>query len=364
MHGTIILHTHRLTLRQHVLQDAPVLHRFFGLDEAMYQYSGWNPYATEEMAMETMGRFLASYPDSRFYGWAIEHQGELVGTLGAYDYDPNRRTIEVGLSIFRPHWGQGFAAEALARVLDYLTGPEGIRQVIAWCAPDNIGSRRVMEKCGMVPTQGESPDRLYFRYQPPTYEIERKFLIAYPDVSILEAWPDMTRWEMVQTYLLSQPEDEVRVRQRTQDGISRWFHTVKRGEGIKRQEEEREITREEYQALRQIPPSGSSTRPDTVCPTGANCWRWTSTPSGRTRPSWKWNWSRRMTSSPSRPSSPSSGRSPETPPIKMPYWQNPQTKQTRRFSREPVETNPPPPSGPDPLPACGGGGHPNCGGDH
>ncbi|MBQ9851382.1 MAG: GNAT family N-acetyltransferase [Ruminiclostridium sp.] len=249
MHGTIILHTHRLTLRQHVLQDAPVLHRFFGLDEAMYQYSGWNPYATEEMAMETMGRFLASYPDSRFYGWAIEHLGELVGTLGAYDYDPNRRTIEVGLSIFRPHWGQGFATEALARILDYLTGPEGIRQVIAWCTPDNTGSRRVMEKCGMVPTQGQTPDRLYFRHQAPTYEIERKFLIAYPDVSILEAWPDMTRWEMVQTYLLSQPEDEVRVRQRTQDGISRWFHTVKRGEGIKRQEEEREITREEYQAL-------------------------------------------------------------------------------------------------------------------
>ena len=62
MHGTIFLQTDRLTLRQHVLQDAPVLHRSCGLDEAMFQYADWNPYATEEMALETMGRFLASYP--------------------------------------------------------------------------------------------------------------------------------------------------------------------------------------------------------------------------------------------------------------------------------------------------------------
>lgn len=83
----------------------------------------------------------------------------------------------------------------------------------------------------------------------PNFEIERKFLIAYPDVSVLESWPGMTRWEMVQTYLLAPEGDEVRVRQRTQEGQSRWYHTVKRGEGIRRQEEEREVTQEEYQAL-------------------------------------------------------------------------------------------------------------------
>ena len=177
MHGTIYLKTDRLTLRQHILRDAPVLHRSFGLDNAMFQYAGWNPYATEEMALETMGRFLASYPDRRFYGWAIEYQGQLIGTAGAYDYDPNRSTIEVGLSIFRPHWGQGFATEVLSRLLAYLTGPEGIRRVNAWCAADNIASRRVMEKCGMVFTRtephgltvhGKPYDKLHFLYEETT----------------------------------------------------------------------------------------------------------------------------------------------------------------------------------------------------
>ena len=83
----------------------------------------------------------------------------------------------------------------------------------------------------------------------PNFEIERKFLIAYPDTALLEAWPQGSRAEIIQTYLLSAPEDEVRVRQRTENGRSQWFHTLKQGEGIKRREEEREISREEYQAL-------------------------------------------------------------------------------------------------------------------
>ena len=97
--------------------------------------------------------------------------------MGAYDYAPNHSTIEVGLSIFRSHWGQGFAAEALSPVLAYLTGPERIRRVNAWCAADNIGSRRVMEKCGMVFTRsephgltvhGRSYDKLHFSYEETT----------------------------------------------------------------------------------------------------------------------------------------------------------------------------------------------------
>ncbi|MBR5534427.1 MAG: CYTH domain-containing protein [Ruminiclostridium sp.] len=83
----------------------------------------------------------------------------------------------------------------------------------------------------------------------PNFEIERKFLIAYPDVHVLEGWPGMTRSEMVQTYLCAPEGDEARVRQRTQDGVSRWFHTVKRGEGIRRQEEERDISQAEYHSL-------------------------------------------------------------------------------------------------------------------
>ncbi len=160
MSGTVRLTTERLTLRRYTKSDAPLLHRFFGCNPAMYQYSGWNPYATEFQAASAVEHCIAQYEaDPHFYGWAIEFDGELAGTVGAYDYDARRSTIEIGISIRQDFWGRGFAREALTCVLQYLTGPEGIRTVTAWCAAENIGSKTALRKAGMIQTS-ETPGGL------------------------------------------------------------------------------------------------------------------------------------------------------------------------------------------------------------
>ena len=147
--GTIRLETDRLVLRRHIEEDALPLHKNFGMDPEMFRYSGWNPYASQEAAAEAIRQFMDSYGDSHFYGWAIECDGSLIGTIGAYDYDPETDSIEVGCSIQRASWGQGFAGEAVKAVITYLTEQEGIRCVKAWCAADNVGSRKVMERAEM-----------------------------------------------------------------------------------------------------------------------------------------------------------------------------------------------------------------------
>ena len=149
MAGTISLNTPRLSLRRHVPEDAEILYQSFGTDAAMYRYSGWNPYATPEQAWETVQRFIDSYADPHFYGWAIERERRMIGTIGAYDYDQNKHQIEVGFSIERASWGKGYATEALEAVLEYLMVQEGIACVTAWCASDNIASKRTLEKAGM-----------------------------------------------------------------------------------------------------------------------------------------------------------------------------------------------------------------------
>ena len=150
MAGTKEIRTDRLLLRRHVLEDAATLHENFGRDEAMYEYSGWNPYATPEAAERTVRSFIDSYPDPHFYGWAIESEGRLIGTIGAYDYDAEKNTIELGMSIEKPSWGKGFATEALTAVLSFLSNDEKIATMTGWCAADNVGSQRAMEKSGMV----------------------------------------------------------------------------------------------------------------------------------------------------------------------------------------------------------------------
>ncbi len=172
MAGTIPLKTQRLSLRRHVPEDAGLLYQNFGTDAAMYRYSGWNPYATPEQARETVQRFIDSYADPRFYGWAIECEGCMIGTIGAYDYDPEKNQIEVGFSIERASWGKGYAAEALRAVLEYLA-QEGVAHVTAWCASDNIASKRTLEKAGMrlsgidaggLEVDGQRFDKLDYTY--------------------------------------------------------------------------------------------------------------------------------------------------------------------------------------------------------
>lgn len=174
MSGTIRLTTDRLTLRRYTRSDAPLLHRFFGCNPAMYQYSGWNPYATESQAASAVEHCIAQYEaDPHFYGWVVEFDGELAGTVGAYDFDASRSTIEIGISIRQDFWSRGFARETLTCVLQYLTGPEGIRTVTAWCAADNIGSKTALQRAGMVLTSvshnaleidGKCYDKLNFEY--------------------------------------------------------------------------------------------------------------------------------------------------------------------------------------------------------
>lgn len=147
VHGTVELRTERLILRRYCPEDAPALYKEFGMDPAMVQYSGWNPYETLEMAQETVCRYIAGYEDERFYGWVMDFEGVLLGTIGAYDY--KNGCIEVGFSVVKACWGRGYATEALKVVLEYLTQNEGISCVTAWCASDNIGSRRALEKAGM-----------------------------------------------------------------------------------------------------------------------------------------------------------------------------------------------------------------------
>ncbi len=89
-----------------------------------------------------------------------------------------------------------------------------------------------------------------FLGEPEPFEIERKFLIEYPDIKWLESLPNCQRIEIIQTYLKSVNDEEVRVRQRGFDGHYIYFQTTKRKvSDIKRVEIERRLSQSEYLRL-------------------------------------------------------------------------------------------------------------------
>ena len=84
--------------------------------------------------------------------------GQVVGYLGSWiDADVVAEpTRELGYWLGKPYWGKGIATRALALLLRELP----TRPIFAHAAKDNLGSIRVLEKCGFTRI-GES---MYFAH--------------------------------------------------------------------------------------------------------------------------------------------------------------------------------------------------------
>ncbi len=81
-------------------------------------------------------------------------------------------------------------------------------------------------------------------------ETERKYLILYPDISLLLALPDITVGEIEQTYLMSDGATTRRVRKTVVDGVTVLQKNTKtKISSMSRIEDESEIGDAEYRAL-------------------------------------------------------------------------------------------------------------------
>ncbi|MFR2850937.1 AAA family ATPase [Hungatella sp.] len=86
-----------------------------------------------------------------------------------------------------------------------------------------------------------------FLGEPEPFEIEKKFLIEYPDINILESLPNCQKVEILQMYLMNNDTDEVRIRQRGDGNDFIYTKTTKKTiTGLKRVEKEKNLSKEEY----------------------------------------------------------------------------------------------------------------------
>ena len=101
---------------------------------------------------------------------------------------------------------------------------------------------------------------LTFLGEPKPLGIEHRFLIEYPDVAWLESLPNCRRVEISETYLLSGPNEEVRIRQRGADGHFFYYETVNKPvDGSNRGELEHKLTQKEY--LKRLADADPARRP-------------------------------------------------------------------------------------------------------
>ncbi len=82
------------------------------------------------------------------YAWTIVADGEVAGHMLCFERDGKR---EVGYWLGRTYWGRRIATAALAAMLRDVDE----RPLYGYVARSNVGSIRVLEKCGFTPIGSE-----------------------------------------------------------------------------------------------------------------------------------------------------------------------------------------------------------------
>lgn len=77
--------------------------------------------------------------------FAITYGGDLIGVCGV---EPREDAPEIGYWLGMPHWGRGYATEAVRAAIDHTFGALGHDVLQAGARVGNAASRRVLEKCG------------------------------------------------------------------------------------------------------------------------------------------------------------------------------------------------------------------------
>lgn len=140
------LTTDRLVLRRFTDADADDLVALHNDPAVMRFLNGGRPTPREVIVRETLPAFAASgffaaveRATGLFTGWF-----HLRAPQGGASDEP-----ELGYRLHRAYWGRGYATEGSLALIDKAFGELGARRVFAQTMAVNLGSRRVMEKCGL-----------------------------------------------------------------------------------------------------------------------------------------------------------------------------------------------------------------------
>ena len=101
---------------------------------------------------DVLARKIIDHLNANEWGlWAVSQadQNNFIGYIGLskLDYIP---AIEIGWRLAREYWNQGYATEGASAVLKFGFENLNLDEIISVTSYQNLRSRRVMEKIGMV----------------------------------------------------------------------------------------------------------------------------------------------------------------------------------------------------------------------
>lgn len=82
-------------------------------------------------------------------GIVLKETDKAIGIISLKKIDMKNKCAEIGFWLGRNHWGKGLATEAVRLALKFGFTELELNRIYAWTFEKNIGSKKVMEKCGL-----------------------------------------------------------------------------------------------------------------------------------------------------------------------------------------------------------------------
>ena len=143
--------TERFILRKMSLDDTDDMFEYSKLPEVT-EYLVWSPHPDKAYTFDYLSYLQCRYNTGDFFDWAIvsKETGKMIGTCGFTRFDFRHDCGEIGYVINPSFKGQGIATEVVGRVIRFGFDELSLNRIECKFIPDNLASRRVMEKNRMT----------------------------------------------------------------------------------------------------------------------------------------------------------------------------------------------------------------------
>jgi RimJ/RimL family protein N-acetyltransferase len=147
----VSLISERLILREFIDQDFDSVH-LYAVDQEVVRYMPWGPNSETDTRnfINTAISFQSEQPRTK-YELAVDLREDdtLIGGCGIRISNPELQEADFGYCLNRNYWRKGYATEIARTLLEFGFRKLNLHRIYATCDPQNIGSKRVLEKMGM-----------------------------------------------------------------------------------------------------------------------------------------------------------------------------------------------------------------------
>ncbi|MFA5805745.1 MAG: GNAT family protein [Melioribacteraceae bacterium] len=145
-----IIETERLILRKITVDDVNDIFEYASIPDVTI-FVLW---ATHKTKLDSIN--FVKFADEQFnnnisliWGIVIKSEKKLIGSIELRGWNTIHKCGDVGYTISKKYWNKGYVSEAMKAVIKFGFEILHLNRIEAHCEEENIGSWKVIVKCGM-----------------------------------------------------------------------------------------------------------------------------------------------------------------------------------------------------------------------